>query len=75
MPKLKGDSEIQLSLHLKNTLNKMLRSIDDSTSRILRVVNGYTNDDFTDYIRVVDNYKDDMKLLMEVLIFLERVRK
>ncbi|MGJ0457231.1 methyl-accepting chemotaxis protein [Aliarcobacter cryaerophilus] len=50
---------------LKNTLNKMLCSIDDATSRILRVVNSYTNDDFTDYIRVVDNYKDDMKLLME----------
>ena len=50
---------------LKNTLNKMLRSIDDATSRILRVVNSYTNNDFTDYIRVVDNYKDDMKLLME----------
>ncbi|QNM90411.1 methyl-accepting chemotaxis protein [Aliarcobacter cryaerophilus] len=50
---------------LKNTLNKMLSSIEDSNSRILRVVNSYTNDDFTDYIRVVDNYKDDMKLLME----------
>lgn len=50
---------------LKNTLNKMLSSIDDATSRILRVVNSYTNDYFTDYIRVVDNYKDDMKLLME----------
>lgn len=50
---------------LKNTLNKMLSSIDDATSRILRVVNSYANDDFTDYIRVVDNYKDDMKLLME----------
>ena len=37
----------------------MLSSIDDATSRILRVVNSYTNDDFTDYIRVVDNYKDD----------------
>ena len=50
---------------LKNTLNKMLTSIDDATTRILRVVNSYTNDDFTDYIKVVDNYKDDMKLLME----------
>nr|WP_082744859.1 methyl-accepting chemotaxis protein [Aliarcobacter cryaerophilus] len=50
---------------LKNTLNKMLSSIEDSNSRILRVVNSYTNYDFTDYIKVVDNYKDDMKLLME----------
>ncbi|WP_228154981.1 methyl-accepting chemotaxis protein [Aliarcobacter cryaerophilus] len=50
---------------LKNTLNKMLSSIEDSNSRILRVVNSYTNDDFTDYIKVVNNYKDDMKLLME----------
>ncbi|MEM5558091.1 methyl-accepting chemotaxis protein [Aliarcobacter cryaerophilus] len=50
---------------LKNTLNKMLSSIEDSNSRILRVVNSYTNYNFTDYIKVVDNYKDDMKLLME----------
>ncbi len=58
-------AKIQLLHTLRNTLNKMLSSIDDATSRILRVVNSYTNDDFTDYIRVVDNYKDDMKLLME----------
>ena len=50
---------------LKNTLNKMLSSIEDSNSRILRVVNSYTNYDFTDYIKVVDNYKDNMKLLMK----------
>ncbi len=42
-------------------------SIDDVNllKEFLEVVNSYTNDDFTDYIRVVDNYKDDMKLLME----------
>jgi methyl-accepting chemotaxis protein len=50
---------------LKTTLNKMLTSIDDSTSRILRVVGNYANDDFTDSIKVSDKYKDDMKLLME----------
>ena len=63
--RIKGDSDNPTISTLKNTLNKMLSSIDDATSRILRVVNSYTNDDFTDYIRVVDNYKDDMKLLME----------
>ncbi|CAM3906630.1 MCP-domain signal transduction protein [Arcobacter cloacae] len=50
---------------LKITLNKMLTSIDDSTKRILRVVSSYTNDDFTDSIKVIDKYKDEMKLLME----------
>ena len=63
--RIKGNSENPTIATLRNTLNKMLSSIDDATSRILRVVNSYTNDDFTDYIRVVDNYKDDMKLLME----------
>ena len=63
--RIKGDSDNPTIATLRNTLNKMLNSIDDATSRILRVVNSYTNDDFTDYIRVVDNYKDDMKLLME----------
>ncbi len=63
--RIKGDSDNPTISTLRNTLNKMLTSIDDATTRILRVVNSYTNDDFTDYIRVVDNYKDDMKLLME----------
>ncbi|MCG3689183.1 methyl-accepting chemotaxis protein [Aliarcobacter butzleri] len=63
--RIKGNSENPTIATLRNTLNKMLSSIDDATSRILRVVNSYTNDDFTNYIRVVDNYKDDMKLLME----------
>ena len=63
--RIKGDSDNPTISTLRNTLNKMLSSIDDATSRILRVVNSYTNDDFTDYIKVVDNYKDDMKLLME----------
>ena len=63
--RIKGDSDNPTISTLRNTLNKMLTSIDDATSRISRVVTSYTNDDFTDYIRVVDNYKDDMKLLME----------
>ena len=63
--RIKGDSDNPTISTLRNTLNKMLTSIDDATTRILRVVNSYTNDDFTDYIKVVDNYKDDMKLLME----------
>ena len=63
--RIKGDSDNPTISTLRNTLNKMLTSIDDATSRISRVVTSYTNDDFTDYIKVVDNYKDDMKLLME----------
>ncbi|QNM88410.1 methyl-accepting chemotaxis protein [Aliarcobacter cryaerophilus] len=63
--RIKGDSDNPTISTLRNTLNKMLTSIDDATTRISRVVTSYTNDDFTDYIRVVDNYKDDMKLLME----------
>ena len=63
--RIKGDSDNPTISTLRNTLNKMLISIDDATSRISKVVTSYTNDDFTDYIRVVDNYKDCMKLLME----------
>ena len=63
--RIKGDSDNPTISTLRNTLNKMLTSIDDATSIISRVVTSYTNDDFTDYIKVVDNYKDDMKLLME----------
>ena len=63
--RITASSENPIIHTLKNTLNKMLSSIDDATTRILRVVNSYTNDDFTDYIKVVDNYKDCMKLLME----------
>ena len=63
--RIKGDSDNPTISTLRNTLNKMLISIDDATSRISKVVTSYTNDDFTDCIKVVDNYKDDMKLLME----------
>ena len=63
--RIKGDSDNPTISTLRNTLNKMLISIDDATSRISKVVTSYTNDDVTDYIKVVDNYKDDMKLLME----------
>ena len=63
--RIKGDSDNPTISTLRNTLNKMLISIDDATSRVSKVVTSYTNDDFTDYIKVVDNYKDDMKLLME----------
>ena len=63
--RIKSSSDNPTISTLKSTLNKMLTSLDDSTSRILRVVSSYTNDDFTDSIKVIDNYKDDMKLLME----------
>ena len=63
--KIKASSDNPTISTLKNTLNKMLVSLDDSNSRVLRVVTSYTNDDFTDSIKVVDNYKDDMKMLME----------
>ena len=63
--RIKGDSDNPTISTLRNTLNKMLISIDDATSRISKVVTSYTNDDFTDSIKVADHYKDDMKLLME----------
>ena len=63
--RIKASSNNPMISTLRNTLNKMLDSLDDSTSRILRVVNSYANDDFTDSIKVADKYKDDMKMLME----------
>ena len=63
--RIKASTNNPMISTLKNTLNKMLDSLDDSTSRILRVVNSYTDDDFTDSIKIIDKYKDDMKLLME----------
>ena len=63
--RIKAESSNPMISTLRITINKMLDSLDDSTSRILRVVNSYTSDDFTDSIKVIDKYKDDMKLLME----------
>ena len=63
--RIKANSSNPTISTLKTTLNKMLDGLDDSTSRILRVVSSYANDDFTDNIKVVDKYKDDMKFLME----------
>ena len=50
---------------LRNTLNKMLDSLEDSNTRILSVVNSYANDNFKDSINIKDKDKDDMRLLME----------
>jgi methyl-accepting chemotaxis protein len=63
--RIKASSNNPTISTLKNTLNKMLDSVQDSNSRILRVVTSYTKDDFTDSIKVADHYKDDMKILME----------
>ena len=63
--RIKSSSDNPTISTLKSTLNKMLDSVQDSNARILRVVSSYTNDDFTDSIKVADHYKDDMKLLME----------
>ena len=63
--RIKSESSNPTISTLKNTLNKMLVSLDDSTSRILRVVRSYEHNDFTDKIMVIDKYKDDMKIMME----------
>ena len=63
--RIKSSSDNPTISTLKSTLNKMLDSVQDSNARILRVVSSYTNDDFTDSIKVLDHYKDDMKILME----------
>ena len=63
--RIKSSSDNPTISTLKSTLNKMLDSVQDSNARILRVVSSYTNDDFTDSIKVADHYKDDKKLLME----------
>ena len=56
--RIKASTNNPMISTLRNTLNKMLDSLDDSTSRILRVVNSYTDDDFTDSIKVIDKYKE-----------------
>ncbi|GGD45745.1 hypothetical protein GCM10012288_20090 [Malaciobacter pacificus] len=71
--RINSNSSTPTILTLKTTINKMLASIDDSTKRILRVVSSYTNDDFTDSIKVIDKYKEDMKLLMESINKLGKV--
>jgi len=50
---------------LKNTLNKMLNSLDDATTRVLRVMTSYTNNDYTDQVKVIEQYTDEMKELMQ----------
>ncbi len=71
--RIKGNSSNPTISTLRNTLNNMLVSIDDATTRISRVVNSYTNNDFTDSINVLDKYKDDMRLLMESINLLGNV--
>jgi methyl-accepting chemotaxis protein len=63
--KIKATSNNPTISTLRNTLNKMLDSLDNSNSNILRVVNSYANDNFTETIKMEDKYKDDMRILIE----------
>ena len=63
--RIKSSSENPTIHTLKTTLNKMLASLDESTSMILKVVESYENNDYTVSIKISDKYKDDMRLLME----------
>ncbi|MDX4060267.1 methyl-accepting chemotaxis protein [Aliarcobacter skirrowii] len=63
--RIKASSSNPTIFTLKNTINNMLASIDEATSNILKVVDSYTKNDFTDSIDSIDKYKDQMRLLME----------
>ena len=63
--KIKATSNNPTISTLRNTLNKMLDSLDSSNSNILKVVNSYANDNFTETIKMEDKYKDDMRMLIE----------
>ena len=63
--RIKASSNNPTISTLRNTLNNMLGSLESSNSKILSVVNSYTNDNFKDSIQLEDKYKDNMRLLME----------
>ncbi|MGB0990829.1 MAG: methyl-accepting chemotaxis protein, partial [Halarcobacter sp.] len=62
--RINSESSNPTVVTLKNTLNKMLDSLDDATTRILRVMSSYTNDDYSDSVKVYEQYTDEMRELM-----------
>jgi methyl-accepting chemotaxis protein len=50
---------------LIKTMNTMLDGLNDSTSRILRVMNSYTNDDYRNKIKINPKFKEQLLELME----------
>lgn len=62
--RINSDSNNPTIVTLKNTLNKMLDSLDDATTRILRVMESYTNNDYTDSLKVLDKYMAEMEKMM-----------
>ena len=62
--RINSESSNPTIVTLKNTLNKMLDSLDDATTRILRVMSSYTNDDYSDSVKVYEQYTDEMRELM-----------
>ncbi|WP_419774258.1 methyl-accepting chemotaxis protein [Halarcobacter sp.] len=63
--RINSESSNPTIVTLKNTLNKMLDSLDDATTRILRVMSSYTNDDYSDSVKVYEQYTDEMRELMQ----------
>ncbi|NVJ53141.1 MAG: methyl-accepting chemotaxis protein [Campylobacteraceae bacterium] len=63
--RINSDSSNPTIATLRNTLNKMLDSLDDATTRILRVMSSYTNNDYSDSVKVYEQYTAEMRELME----------
>jgi methyl-accepting chemotaxis protein len=63
--RINSESSNPTVVTLKNTLNKMLDSLDDATTRILRVLSSYTKDDYSDSVKVYEQYTDEMRELMQ----------
>ncbi len=62
---VKSTSTNPMIATLIKTMNTMLEGLNDSTSRILRVMNSYTNNDYRDKININQKYKEQLLELME----------
>ncbi len=63
--RVKSTSTNPMIATLIKTMNAMLEGLNDSTSRILRVMNSYTNNDYRDKININPKFKEQLLELME----------
>lgn len=63
--RIKSETKNPMITTLRNTINKMLNTLQGDMQSLMKVVNEYTNDDFCSKVEISPNLKDNMLAVME----------
>ena len=63
--RIKSETKNPMITTLKNTINKMLDTLQSDMQQVMNVVNDYANDDFTNKVIIDPSVKDNMLAVMQ----------